>query len=258
VKVADIAPPAILTEAGTVASGEVDESVTATPEFGAAPFKVTVPVAPLPPTTGFGAMATVARLAGVIVRVAALLVPIIVAVIVVVIELAVPAVAIENVAVEAPAGTLTDPATVAPAVDDRLTVAPPLGAGRLSMTVPFAELPPTIEVGDTLTPAKSGVSTVSAAVKLILPNVAVTVADTFPVTAVVVIVKFPDVAPAGTVTLAGTAALELFEARLTTVPEDGAGPFKVTVPVEDVPPTTEEGFMVNVARPAGLIVSVAF
>ena len=51
------------------------------------------------------------------------------------------------------------------------------------------------------------------------------------------------VAVAATVTLAGTcAAAVLLLDRAMIAPPVGAGPLKVTVPVEDVPPRTVAGF----------------
>lgn len=77
----------------------------------------------------------------------------------------------------------------------------------------------------------------------------------------VVAVKVAVVAPAATVTEAGTWARPVFElVKVTTAPPVGAGPLKVTVPVEDVPPTTEVGLrltLLNVAVAAGFTVRVA-
>jgi len=61
------------------------------------------------------------------------------------------------------------------------------------------------------------------------------------VTGIVVTVKVAVVAPATTVTEAGTWAAELFEDRPTTAPPAGAGPDNAMVPVEELPPTTEVG-----------------
>lgn len=74
-------------------------------------------------------------------------------------------------------------------------------------------------------------------------------------------VKAALMAPAGTVTLAGTLAAPLLLERRTCAPPAGAGPFSVTVPVEDCkPPTTLVGFNVNeetVGSGGGMTVSVA-
>jgi hypothetical protein len=59
-------------------------------------------------------------------------------------------------------------------------------------------------------------------------------------------VTFTDVAPAATVPVAGmvaAAVLELF--RETEAPPVGAGPFKVSVAVEEVPPVTAGGAKVT-------------
>ena len=62
-------------------------------------------------------------------------------------------------------------------------------------------------------------------------------------TGLVVTVNVAVVAFAATVTLAGTWAAEvLLLERVTTAPPAGAGPFKVTVPVDVPPPNTEAGF----------------
>jgi hypothetical protein len=62
----------------------------------------------------------------------------------------------------------------------------------------------------------------------------------------VVTVKVPLLAPAGTVTLAGTVAEEgRLLARVTTEPPAGAGPERSTVPVDGLPPTTVLGASVT-------------
>ena len=82
-------------------------------------------------------------------------------------------------------------------------------------------------------------------------------------TDVVVIVKVALVAPAGTVTLAGTVVvLELAESD-TDAPPAGAAALNVTVPVEELPPATLVGLSESAESVAtgggagGLIVSVA-
>ena len=77
-------------------------------------------------------------------------------------------------------------------------------------------------------------------------------------TAEVVIVNVALVAPAATVTLAGTwAAVVLLLVRVTTAPPDGAGPVKVTVPVDEVPPITELGLRLTEVSAAAVTVRVA-
>jgi len=84
--------------------------------------------------------------------------------------------------------------------------------------------------------------TISVAVCVAPPAAAEIVSVDVEFTPKVLIVKVALVAPAATVTVAGTVArFVLLLRRLTVVPPAGAGPVSVTVPVEGEPPTTEEG-----------------
>src|SRR5260370_959854 len=78
------------------------------------------------------------------------------------------------------------------------------------------------------------------------------VTDVDAVTVLVLTVNVALLAPAGTVTVAGTvAAAVLLLVRLTTAPPLGAGPLSVTVPVEGFPPVTLTGFSVTEDRATG-------
>jgi hypothetical protein len=69
------------------------------------------------------------------------------------------------------------------------------------------------------------------------------------VTALVLTVNVALLAPAATVTVAGTVAVDvLLLERETTAPPVGAGPLSVTVPVEGDPPVTLVGFSVSEER----------
>ena len=79
---------------------------------------------------------------------------------------------IANVALVAPAGTVMLPATVAtaPLLLDRVTCAPPAGAGPFSVTVPVGEdVPPVTLAGLTLSEVAIGGATVSVAIWLAPP-----------------------------------------------------------------------------------------
>lgn len=72
-------------------------------------------------------------------------------------------------------------------------------------------------------------------------------------TPTVAIVKVPVVEPPGTVTVAGTVALVVFDESATEMPPDGAAPFRVTVPVEGLPPATLVGFATRLRSVGGVI-----
>ena len=78
---------------------------------------------------------------------------------------------------------------------------------------------------------------VSVALRVTPSNVPLITAFVVAVTLVVLTVKLADVAPAATVTLAGTEAAALLLARVTTVAA-GAAAFNVTLPWTAFPPTT--------------------
>ena len=79
--------------------------------------------------------------------------------------------------------------------------------------------------------------------------------DVVAVTTDVVTANVAVVAPAATVTLAGTTADASLLDSVTTAPPEGALPESVTVPVEPVPPTTLEGLTDTDASVAGTTVT---
>jgi hypothetical protein len=140
-----------------------------------------------------------------------------------------------------------------------VTTAPPLAAGPLSVTVPVDEFPfpPVTDVGLKLTELGTGALTVNVAVCAVLLNVAEIADDVLLPTGLVVTVKVAVVAPAATVTLAGTvAAAVLLLVRVTTAPAVDAAPFRVTVPVDDAPPVSEVGLRLTELGAGASTVSV--
>jgi hypothetical protein len=133
---------------------------------------------------------------------------------------------------------------------ESVTTEPPAGAGPVNFTVPVDAVPPTTVLGLTVRPLPWPVRVGGVTVRLAVlptPYVPVIVTVVLPATGVVVTVKVAVVAPAPTVTLAGTcAAVVLLLERETTAPPAGAAAANVTVPVEEVPPRTEVGFSVTV------------
>jgi hypothetical protein len=258
-KFADVAPAATVTDAGTWTAAVLPEArLTTAPPGGAGPLRVTVPVDGLPPTTEAESKVKEVRStggAGWTVRVAVRLTLLKRAVIVTGVFASTGTVVAANVAVVAPAATVTEAGTWATAVllEVRVTTAPPVGAGLSSVTVPVEDSPPSIAAGARPTEVRTGACTVRVAVRLTLLKRAVIVTDAFESTATDVAVKVAVVAPAATVTDAGTwAAAVLLELRETTAPPVGAGPLRVTVPVEGLPPTTEVGARPRELSPAAV------
>ena len=94
--------------------------------------------------------------------------------------------------------------------------------------------------------------TVSVAVLVMPPYEALMVTGVEVVTDLVVTVKVALVAPAATLTLAGTvAAAVLLLESVTTAPPEGAAPVSVTVPCEELPPVTLAGLSASVESVTG-------
>ena len=168
---------------------------------------------------------------------------------------AVPGVVTVNVADVEPAGMVTVAGTAATAVFElvRYTSSPPAGAAVLRVTVPTEEIPATTVVGLRLNPVGRGEVAVSTPVAFALVEAETTVSTSFG-TAAVVAVNVAVLAPAATVTEAGTDTTGADAVNVTTVPPEGAGPLRVTVPVAEAPPATEAGENVTL-RGTGAVVS---
>ncbi len=123
----------------------------------------------------------------------------------------------------------------------RKTVRPPDGATLDSVTVPVAVVPPTTLPGLTASAARGGLVTVSVAVRVVVPWLAAMVSAVSAATATVVTGKVAVVAPAATVTPAGTFAAGLPLESVTASLPAGTGVRRVTVPVEEAPPETWRG-----------------
>jgi hypothetical protein len=167
-----------------------------------------------------------------------------------------------KVAIVVPDATVTVAGTVAAAVlllesVTRLcVVVPAAGAFSVIVAMEFTR-PPTTEVGVKVIDTSWGGLSVSVAVLVTPFRVAVTVPVVTAPTELLVKVKFALVAPAGTVTVAGSLTPVMLSDKLTTAPPVRAGLSKVTVPVEELPPVIVDGFKVTPARAGGLIARVA-
>ena len=166
VKLAEVAPAATCTVAGTLAFVCVSVNWTVTPPAGAAAVSVTLPVPVLHPHTVADVRVRVDRAGGVTLRTAVLLIPTYTAEIVAE-EAAVTALVLTvKFAVVAPAATRTEAGTVATPVLllDRVTTAPPAGAGPVNVTLPVEVWVPATVVGVSVTLVSAGGRTDNAAV----------------------------------------------------------------------------------------------
>src|SRR3989454_628114 len=200
---------------------------------------------------------------GVIVSRAVLVTPPKLAEIVAEVDAVTDAVVTVNVALIAPAGTVTLPLTDTLATAlllERVTSAPPVGAVALNVTVATEELPPTTLVGFSPKPdtvrggGGAGGETVSRAVLGTPPKEAGMVAEVDAVTDTVVTLNVVLVFPAGTVTLptAGTlATAELLVKRRDLPSSARAAALNVTVAAEESPPTTLVGLSPKVETVTG-------
>jgi hypothetical protein len=145
-----------------------------------------------------------------------------------------------NVALVAPAGTVTLAGTVATAglLLDRLTAVPPDGAADESVAAPVEGDPPTSVFGFRVIDASElgGAMTVITAVRVAL-NTPVIVTEVSTATGEVVMLKLAKPSPAGIVTVAGTcAAAVLLLESVTTAPPAGAALFMKRVALIGFPP----------------------
>jgi hypothetical protein len=170
-----------------------------------------------------------------------------------------------NGALVAPAGTVTIPGSVTtlpfPAV--RLTVVPPAGAAAVRVTVPVTVEPPVVVFGEMEREASDGEAAgggviVSTALFESPARAAVIVADVVLFTVPAEIVKVTVDAPAGTTTVAATAAAPgwLLETE-TAAPPAGAGPFRVISPAAACPLVIDPGVTETPVSTAGFSVTPA-
>jgi len=144
-----------------------------------------------------------------------------------------------NVALVAPAGTVTFEGSVAGLAPDNCTTAPLAGAGPLSVTVPVEDEPAAtvdgLSVSD-VTPTVTPGLTVTPALAVDAPNAAVMVAAVVVVTGRALNEKTPDVVPEDTSTFAGTLTAGLLDDRLTRTCPAGAAEVRLTKPAPPWPP----------------------
>ena len=123
------------------------------------------------------------------------------------------------------------------------TLAPAGPAGPLRVTVPVEESPPVTVIGAKLKELRVAELTFRNPVSLDPSDEAVTVATVFEATGIVLITKLADVSPPSTTTAPGTIVEGSPLFSVTTFPDGGAGADRVTVPSDEVPPSTLVGLI---------------
>jgi hypothetical protein len=253
-------PCGITTGELTVAAELALETVTDAPPVGAGPFRASVAVTGFPPATLAGARVTDRSTAvGVTVSTAVFVTPPATAVIVALTCDTTVTVVTGKVIVFAAAGTWTDGGTVTEPLElESVTVIGVAGGVKpVSVIVPVEDMPPTRLAGLSVTAESAAGVTGRVALNVSVPSVAEIAAEEAVGTPIVVTVKVFEVVPEATTTFGGTVAAAVFElARLTVVPAAGAFPFRVTVPVDGLPPTTDVGERDTDVSAAGSTVSV--
>jgi hypothetical protein len=225
-KEAEVAPAATVTEAGTEREALLSERVTTEPPAGAALLRVTVQVEEAPEVREVGLQE---RLVGTVLvtrpREKVTEEPESEAVMVAVLLAVMVAAVAAKVADEAPAATVTEAGTDrAELLSERVTTAPPMGAGLLRATVQVLEEPEVREEGEQLRPVRRvGASRVREKLAEPPETEAEMVAEVSAVMRPVVAEKEAEEEPAGMVTEEGTVTRELLLERATAVPPAGAG-----------------------------------
>lgn len=250
-------PAATVTVPGTLTEGDELERLTMSPLGPAGPVRLNVPVVEIPPTTVLGFIVRDRALAAEIVSVAVCEIEANVALIIAAVWLFTPVVEMANVAEDCPDCRISDDGTLAAEMLlERTTVDPEGPAGPVSVTVPVEGEPPRTDVGLSVREESFAGVMASVAVMETAPKVAVIVAVVGESTPIVETAKAAEVWPAAIVTVVGVDADELLLARDRAVPDGPAGPLRVTVPVDEVPPITVVGLMLRPESPAGFTVNV--
>jgi len=244
--VAVAAPDGIFTVAGVVTKLELLLRLTVSPALGAEPEMETFPVVAEPPAMVEALSVIPFNSGGSTVKVAPIDVEDRLAVIFAVCEVDTAFVVTPNVAESLPAATTTLAGTTASLeLLASLIVSPPVGADEEILTVPLADAPPGRLVGLTSTEESVGAFTVKSAFDELVPIEADIATTVFAFTEMVSMGKVAVMSPDPTVTELPTVAAAPADFSKTTTPLVPAFFDRVTVPAEEVPPTTLAGEILN-------------